>query len=63
VSRPVDEDGVPGRPGAIRELRADTRDEVIEYRLPLRLPHRRGRPVVLVIRAWTATARVTLAVE
>lgn len=63
MSRAVDEDGRPGAPGALRAIASDTPDEVIEFRMPLRLPFRRGRRLVLVVRAWTATARVTLAVE
>lgn len=63
MSRPVDEDARPGAPGEIRERAAGTSDEVIEFRMPLRVPFRRGRRLVLVVRAWTATARVTLAVE
>lgn len=59
----VDEDGWPATPGEIRELASDTPDEVVEFRMPLRAPFRRGRRLVLVVRAWTATARVTLAVE
>lgn len=59
----VDEDGWPETPGEIRELAAGTPHEVVEYRMPLRLPYRRGRRPVLVVRAWTETARVTLAVE
>ncbi|WP_291988347.1 hypothetical protein [Luteitalea sp.] len=59
----VDEDGWPEAPGEIRELGTGTPHEVVEYRMPLRLPYRRGRRLELVVRAWTATARVTLAVE
>lgn len=63
MSRRVDEDGRPAMPGEIREIASNTRDEVVEFRMPLRLPFRRGRRRWLVVRAYTATARVTLAVE
>lgn len=63
MSRQPDEDGRPGAAGEIRAIASDTADEVIEFRMPLRVPFRRGRRLVLVVRAWTATARVTLAVE
>lgn len=63
MSRKVDEDGRPDTPGDIREIAGNTCDEVVEYRLPLRLPFSRGKRRVLVIRAHTRTARVTLAVE
>lgn len=63
MSRRVDEDGPPVMPGVIREIAGNTREEVVEYRLPLRLPFSRGRRRLLVIRAHTRTAVVTLAVE
>ena len=63
MTRKVDEDGLPVTPGVIREIAGNTPDEVVEYRLPLRLLFSRGRRRMLVIRAHTRTARVTLAVE
>jgi hypothetical protein len=59
----VDEDGAPAAPGEITEEAPGTAQEVVIYRMPLRLPFHRGRTRRLVVRAWTATARVTLAVE
>lgn len=63
MSRRVDEDGPSAAPGEIRAIAPDTPAEVVEYRMPLRLPFHRGRRRWLVVRASTATARVTLAVE
>ena len=63
MSRRVDEDGRPATPGEIREIASGTAEDVIEFRMPLRLPFHRGRRRWLVVRACTATARVTLAVE
>lgn len=63
MSRRVDEDGRPGAPGEIREIAPNTREEIVVFRMPLRLPFHRGRRRWLVVRAFTATARVTLAVE
>lgn len=59
----ADEDGCPATAGEIRELAAGTPEEVVVYRMPLRLPFHRGRRRWLVVRAYTSTARVTLAVE
>lgn len=63
MSRRIDEDGQPGEAGDIRELSTDTVEEVVVFRMPLRLPHSRGRRRYLVMRAYTRTAVVTLAVE
>ena len=63
MSRRVDEDGVPAAPGEICEVATGTPDEVVIYRMPLRLPYRVGRRRWLVVRACTAPAVVTLAVE
>ena len=61
--RRLDEDGQPGDGGEITEHAANTRDEIVMFRMPLRLPFHRGRRRWLVVRAYTATARVTLATE
>jgi hypothetical protein len=63
VSAKVDEDGPPGTPGDIREIAPGTPLEVVVFRMPLRLPFRRGRRRWLVVRAYTQTAVVTIAVE
>lgn len=57
-----DEDFRPAPHGEITEIASDTRDEVVVYRMPIRLPDRVGQRS-LVVRAFTATAVVTLAVE
>lgn len=62
-ARRIDEDGQPGTPGDIHEEKAGTAREVVVFRLPLRLPFRRGRRRWLVVKAYTRTARVTIAVE
>lgn len=58
------EDGRPGGLPVIAELHGGTPAEVIRWACPVRLPwQRQPRRVRLVIRAYTATANVTVALE